>query len=127
MTIPTATDVVTAFIQAWNNEDLDGIRARLAPEVSGRNPLRSEATLSRDTVCSAIEQMMCAFPDLHMRINVIVADGPAVAVEEFETGTLSATNASYAMPVAIFFTANSAGQITRMTFPRDRGGISYKE
>jgi|GEM_PF-1688274 len=114
MTIPIAADVVTAFIQAWNNKDLQGVSALLAAEVSGRNPLSSEATLSRDTVCSAIERMMGAFPDLHMRVDTIIADGATVAVEEFETATLTATNASYAMPVALFITVNSTGQITRL-------------
>lgn len=57
---------------------------------------------------------MAASPDLHMRVDTIIADGATVAVEGFETATPAATNASYAMPVALFITVSSTGQITRL-------------
>jgi len=110
----TPAEVVTAFLAAWNNRDLDALGALLAPQVSGRNPLSSnDTTLSRPAAQSAIGQMMVAFPDLHMRIDSIVSDGVIVAVEEFETATLAATGRSYAMPVSLFVRVNPAGQIDR--------------
>lgn len=108
----TPAEVVRAFIQAWNDNDIDGVSALLAPHVRGRNPLSAEATLDKDTVRAAIERMMVAFPDLHMRIDSVVTDGISVAVEEFETATLAATNTSYAMPVSLFVMVDAAGQIT---------------
>jgi steroid delta-isomerase-like uncharacterized protein len=112
---PTAVDVVKAFFEAWNNKDLERLGTLLAPRVSGRNPLApNEVTLTKESLYSAIGRMMDAFPDLHMRIDAIMSDGATVAVEEFETGTLAATNRSYTMPVSIFFKVNPAGQITQL-------------
>ncbi|WP_232011288.1 nuclear transport factor 2 family protein [Mycobacterium shigaense] len=104
-------DVVTKFFHAWNTKNLDELEAVLAPEVSGRNPLR-EVTLSREAMRNAIEQNMAAFPDLHMEIENIVCDHGVVAVEEIETPTFAATGATYRMAVSCFLRVNEVGQIT---------------
>jgi ketosteroid isomerase-like protein len=108
-------DVVKTFIQAWNNRDLDGLLAVLAPSVSGRNPLSPrEADIPNEAAAMMVRRYMAAFPDLRMRVDAIVAAGAVVAVEETETATLSATGRSYTMPVSCFFTVGPEGQITRI-------------
>ncbi len=105
-------EVATRFFEAWNAKDVDGLAAVLAPQVSGRNPVFGEVTLSREAMRNAIRQNMAVFPDLHMEIESMVCDGGVVAIEEIETATLAATGATYRMAVSCVLRVNADGQIT---------------
>jgi steroid delta-isomerase-like uncharacterized protein len=114
-TTRTALETVRLFFDAWNKKDIDGLMALLDSKVSGRNPLSGqERIITKEAFRTVLRRNMKSFPDLHMRVDRAVADGEIVAVEEFETATLTSANQSYEMPVACFFRVNADGLIVEI-------------
>jgi steroid delta-isomerase-like uncharacterized protein len=78
--------VIRRWVEAWNTQDLDAAEALVAPEF-----VRHDANLP-DVVGPQAEPQhivddLAAFPDLHLEIEQLIAEGDLVAARYLVQGT----------------------------------------
>lgn len=75
------------YEEGFNAGDLDVVDALVAPDVVTHNPLVLDAPEGPESVRGGIEMLRKAFPDLHVEIVDLIAEGDRVASSIVMSGT----------------------------------------
>jgi steroid delta-isomerase-like uncharacterized protein len=82
-----AASVGRALIEAWNAHDVDRITAIHAADYSGVDVGDARLVQGRDGLGRAVTNYLKAFPDLHLAVDELVADGEQVVLLWSARGT----------------------------------------
>lgn len=119
----TPREVVRAYIDAYNKNDLHSALAYVADDfVRFSNTTKIWEPMSKEVWADMWARFQAAFPGFKWDVTSIVASGDTVAIEVIETGTFSKpwdlpgmtiqpTGKSYSSRNALFFQLNKDGLI----------------
>ncbi|MGH2752329.1 MAG: nuclear transport factor 2 family protein [Actinomycetota bacterium] len=95
--------VVRCHLAAFNERDLEGLRADLAEEVVFATG--SDIVSGRAAVCEFFGDALSGSIELELRLNRAIVDGNAVACELIER--ISSDSGTNEVPIAAFFTVGN--------------------
>jgi steroid delta-isomerase-like uncharacterized protein len=118
----TPKETVINYWRAWNEHDLDGLLALLAPYFVSRSSLSQGRATNKDMIAKGFKMFDIALPDLKEEVVSIISEDDRVVCEvietatfsgpmELPTGILAPTNRTYKLPVASFFRISVQGLI----------------
>lgn len=91
MTKAEMTAALQAFIQGWNDHDVDAIMARAADDVVWENPASAGPVHGKEAAAADVTATFATFPDLHFPMEdfrIFTTDDPNVC---FTTWTITGT------------------------------------
>jgi steroid delta-isomerase-like uncharacterized protein len=75
------------YEEAFNEGDLDLVDELVAPDVVTHNPIILDAPTGPDSIRGGLEMIRKAFPDFHVEVEDLIAEGDRVAVLLTMSGT----------------------------------------
>jgi steroid delta-isomerase-like uncharacterized protein len=75
------------YEEAFNEDDLDLVDELVAPDVVTHNPIILDAPTGPDSIRGGLEMIRKAFPDFHVEVEDLIAEGDRVAVLLTMSGT----------------------------------------
>jgi ketosteroid isomerase-like protein len=118
----TPEEVVLAFLDAFNKNDLDGGMACLADDFVRLGESTKWVPMSKEKYRDMWARFAIAFPDFKWEASCMVTSGDTVAIEVIETGTLTEpwawqgktlwpTGKAYRSRISVFFRVDKDGLI----------------
>jgi steroid delta-isomerase-like uncharacterized protein len=75
------------YEEAFNEDDLDLVDELVAPDVVTHNPIILDAPTGPDSIRGGLEMIRKAFPDFHVEVEDLIAEGDRVAALLTMSGT----------------------------------------
>ena len=118
----TPEEVVLAFLDAFNKNDLDGWMGCLADDFVRLGESTNWVAMSKENYRDMWTRFAVAFPDFKWETSCMVTWGDTVAIEVMETGTFTEpwawqgktlwpTGKAYRSRISLFFRVNKDGLI----------------
>lgn len=95
-------ETVQAMFKAFNAHDVDALKAVYAEDAVVYSPESCTPTRGRDAIGEGYAEMFAYIPDVHDRLDRIVAEGDYAAV--MFTASSQAQGAEFELPISAFLT-----------------------